>query len=174
MMRLEPLEDGDFAVIAAWNEGKPRDFVVQWAGPGFPFPVTEERLKAEFSERNTPEAGLYYYKILLDGRMIGTIQFFKFDRAAGTAVVGRFLIGEEGDRGRGYGGQALRQAVRLGFDKFGLKAVILGVFDFNKNAIRCYEKVGFAAYEFSADAYQSANGPWGLYRMKITPDAIKG
>ena len=106
--------------------------------------------------------------------MIGTVQLLKIDREAGSAVAGRFLIGREEDRGKGYGLQALREIVRIGFEEFGLKAVFLSVFDFNKGAIRCYEKAGFETVEFKPGAYASSSGPWGLYRMRITPDKWKG
>lgn len=173
MIRLEPLEDGDFETIARWNADKPRDFLAQWAGPQYEYPLTAAYLVREHAGHNAPGADTFIYRVMLGQDMIGAVQLLRIDRQAGAAVVGRFLIGGEGDRSRGYGRQALREIVTLAFDAFGLKTVSLAVFDFNRGAIRCYESVGFETYEFAPDAYQSATGPWGLYRMKLTPERLK-
>lgn len=168
MIHLEPLEDQDFEAIARWNEGKPKDFIVQWAGPQYEHPLTAGFLKSCHAGHNGPGASEHIYRVMLGDEMIGTVMLLKFDPADNSAFVGRFLIGSPAHRGRGYGEQALREIVKLGFEDFKLAAVKLGVFDFNLGAIRCYEKVGFETYEFLPDAWQSESGPWGLYRMKIT------
>lgn len=168
MIHLEPLEDRDFETIARWNEGKPRDYLVQWAGSQYEWPLTAEYLIALHAGHNGSGAAEHIYRVTLDGEMIGTIMLLKFDRADNSAFVGRFLIGDERHRGRGYGRQALLEAARLGFELFGLSAVKLGVFDFNKGAIKCYEAAGFETYETQPDVWQGENGPWALHRMKLT------
>ena len=74
--------------------------------------------------------------------MIGTIELFIPENNPEIVVVGRFLI-KESFRGNGYGEKSLKQIVNIAVEKFGLNEVVLGVFEFNKNAIKCYEKVGF-------------------------------
>lgn len=100
--------------------------------------------------------------------MIGTIMLLKFDPADNSAFVGRFLIGDEKNRGRGYGRQALTEVARIGFEQFRLAAIKLGVFVFNTGAIRCYESLGFETYETQPDVWQGEDGPWALHRMKLT------
>ena len=168
MIHLEPLEDRDFAAVERWNEGKPRDFLVQWAGSQYEWPLTAEYLARLHAGHNGPDAEEHIYRVMLDGEMIGTIMLFKFDRADNSAVVGRFLIGDERLRGRGHGRQTLMEAVKIGFEQFGLSAVKLGVFGFNRGAIKCYESVGFETYETQPDAWQGQDGPWALHRMKLT------
>ena len=58
------------------------------------------------------------------------------------ASVGLF-IGEEENRGRGYGGQALSLLLDYGFDTLNLHSVSLSVFSFNERAIACYRRTGF-------------------------------
>jgi hypothetical protein len=40
MIRLEYLERADFKKIVEWNEGKSEEFLLQWAGPLYEYPLT--------------------------------------------------------------------------------------------------------------------------------------
>ncbi len=53
------------------------------------------------------------------------------------------MIGDKNYWSKGYGTDAVRALVNLGFGQFNLERIYLHVFDFNARAIRCYEKVGF-------------------------------
>jgi RimJ/RimL family protein N-acetyltransferase len=170
MIRIEPLEDKDFETVARWNQDKPQDFIVQWAGPKFyEYPLTAAFLQSHHAGHSRPGADTYIYRVMLGGEMIGTVQFLRFNPEEKSAVVGRFLIGDESARGKGYGRQALSEMVKLGFEEFGLNTIKLSVFDFNTGAKRCYESVGFETFEYEPNVYVGSDGkPWGLYRMKIT------
>jgi len=86
------------------------------------------------------------YLIYLQGQLIGEMDYqidppHLYKKEAGTAWIG-ILIGEEIARGKGVGYQALQyleQEIKL----HGLKRIELGVFEFNTNAIRLYEKLGY-------------------------------
>ena len=53
------------------------------------------------------------------------------------------MIGDKNYWSQGYGTDAVRTLVNLGFGQINLDKVFLRVFEFNTRAIRCYEKVGF-------------------------------
>lgn len=74
--------------------------------------------------------------------LIGNTGFMEIDQIHRTAQIGIF-IGEESDRGKGYGSEAMRLLLKFGFETLNLNNIMLRVFDFNKNAIACYEKLGF-------------------------------
>ena len=172
MVRLELLQDGDFETIAQWNEGKTADFVTQWAGPGYALPLTAEKLKEYNAGYNTPGGSQFIYRIMDDttNEMIGTVQLLRIDREAGTAVVGRFLIGAENLRGKGMGQEALALITHKGFDEFALNKLALNVYDHNIGAIMCYEKVGYVKAVYKPDAVQSQNGAWGSWHMALDRD----
>lgn len=77
-----------------------------------------------------------------DGVMIGTIELLNIDPELKKATVGRFLLNPD-FTGKGYGTEALKRFVDKVFRKTELTVLRLCVFDFNKSAYRCYEKVGF-------------------------------
>jgi RimJ/RimL family protein N-acetyltransferase len=52
-------------------------------------------------------------------------------------------IGDKGDRGKGYGEDAIKLLLKHAFIDLNMESVHLGVYEYNKVAIRAYEKVGF-------------------------------
>ena len=58
------------------------------------------------------------------------------------AEVGLF-IGDEENRNKGYGAEALNLLLDYCFDYLNVNNVMLKVFSFNERAINCYRKLGF-------------------------------
>lgn len=102
-------------------------------------PVTVDDLKRRLSDHVT-------YLIYLDHQLVGEMDYqidppILHKKETGTAWIG-ILIGEKIARGRGVGSQALL-FLEKEIQAAGLKRIELGVFEFNTNAIRLYEKLGY-------------------------------
>jgi RimJ/RimL family protein N-acetyltransferase len=88
----------------------------------------------------------HIYLIYLQNQLIGEMDYqvdprHLYKKEIGTAWIG-IVIGEEMGRGRGIGYPAiqyLEQQIKLQ----GLKRIELGVFEFNTNAIKLYQKLGY-------------------------------
>lgn len=168
-LELALLELGDYSTIVEWNKGRDADFLYQWAGPGYEFPITETKIAQRIANgANSEGADTYIYKIVSrsTNEMIGTIELFRINREKKTATIGRFIINEK-SRGKGLGKYALKVLVDKGFKEFGLEELSLRVFDFNEGAIKCYEKVGFTKSDFKENVRQTGQGSWGVYEMII-------
>lgn len=76
-----------------------------------------------------------------DGPM-GVISLMNISEANASADLS-VIVGEEQDRERGLGTEAIRLILRYGFEELGLNRVGLSVFEFNATAISAYEKLGF-------------------------------
>jgi len=76
------------------------------------------------------------------GEHIGNIYLRPIDLANRRAVLG-VLIGEEAQRGKGYGRQAIELVLEHAFKDLGLERVHLEVLANNARAIRVYERAGF-------------------------------
>lgn len=177
MIKLELLQKEDLKKIVEWNEGKSADFLLQWAGPIYKYPLTEEQLQRYYTNYITKEKDtMFVYKIVeaSSGSMIGTVELDVRDPINMNARVGRFLIGEESCRGKGIGKQALKEIVRIGFEELKLKKITLGVFDFNTRAINCYKSVGFEIEELKENYRKTETGWWNLYDMGITVQHYEG
>ena len=77
-----------------------------------------------------------------DDRPIGTIGLFELDLLDGGAGLG-LSIGAPADRGHGHGTDMLRALLWFGFGYLRLERIWLDVYDFNPDARRLYERVGF-------------------------------
>lgn len=86
----------------------------------------------------------YQFGIVLteDDHYIGNTSLFDVNWRNRQAEVG-ILIGEEDDRGKGYGSEALRLLLAFAFDHLGLHRVWLRVFAENDRAIKAYQRTGF-------------------------------
>jgi RimJ/RimL family protein N-acetyltransferase len=140
MIRIVLLKKNNVISIVAWNQGKDADFLAQWAGRGYRYPITEEQIIARLTV--SPGADYKIYGVMMDGSLIGTIELMEIDLTAKRAKIGHYLL-DPAKTGKGYGTTALKLFVEYIFDKVPLETLELTVFDFNKAAIRCYEKAGF-------------------------------
>jgi RimJ/RimL family protein N-acetyltransferase len=104
-------------------------------------------LEEQFLDKATtsaldPNSKVFAIETLAERKYIGGIDLQAIDwldRHAGIGIV----IGDSAFRGKGYGTDAMRVIMRMGFDKMGLHRLWLRVYDFNLAGIRCYEKCGF-------------------------------
>ena len=95
----------------------------------------------------------YDFSIVLnDDTLIGNISLMDVDLVSRKATLGIF-IGDELNRSKGYGTEAMKLLVDYGFNILGLHNIDLNVFAFNKGAIKAYEKVGFKEYGRRHESY---------------------
>ncbi len=176
LIELLPLSREDFPVIVEWNRETSPEFLTQWAGPVFSYPLTEEQL-ADFwaSEKEKKDLSMYFYKIADSdtGHMIGVVELGKIDQQNHQARIGRFLINKQA-RGKGIAGIVLDKLFEFGFSDLGLHKITLGVFEFNKAAIAAYEKAGMKKDGLLRDHRRVGDKYWNLYEMSILENEWRG
>ncbi|MDQ0194581.1 GNAT family N-acetyltransferase [Paenibacillus wynnii] len=170
-IELKPLTEADFSLIVEWVNAHDEDFIYQWAGNTYSYPLTVKQIEDHYSKGiNAIDAGVFIYKIIDTSTQetIGSVQLCRMDLIKSEAVVGRFLIKSEQYRGIGIGTTVLKELVRIGFEEFSLKRIKLNVFHINTQAIRCYEKVGFIKGQIHQNVYQSLTGEsWNGIEMTL-------
>ncbi len=169
-IELKPFERNDFSRLMDWV--KTPEFLLQWAGPIFTFPLNESQLDMYLrgSQGDPPIRKIYKVINTSDRKVIGHIELNDIDLRNKTATVCRVLVGEHSLRGKGIGPRMLKELLEVGFGQFGLHRIDLLVFDFNQAAIRCYEKVGFRKEGHIREARKIGNEYWSLYQMSILED----
>ncbi len=176
MIRLELLEETDFSNIVRWNAGKNKNYIFQWAGSAFEYPLTEKQIKDKFHQKriNMSNSNTFFYKIVLYGtnEMIGIVELANIDKVHNHAYINKFYI-KEGHRGNGYGKFALKEIINVATKEFGVRVIALGVYDVSERAIRCYESIGFKKDEFTGYTYDAGDRMWKLYDMELRVDDIK-
>ncbi|MCP3760879.1 GNAT family N-acetyltransferase [Domibacillus sp. A3M-37] len=166
MIQLAYFTGDDFAQLMQWIPTEA--FMIQWAGTGFTFPLHVHQLENYIKEANHSGADTFVYKAIHQetGRVIGHISL-KIDRRNESARIGKVLIGDESIRGEGMGLHVIEAAVDMVFSTFKLHRVSLGVFDFNRAALACYEKAGFQKDGLLRDARKAGNEFWNLWEMSL-------
>ena len=73
---------------------------------------------------------------------VGVVSLTNINHANSSADLS-VIVGDEKDRDRGLGTEAIRILLDYAFEDLGLNRVGLSVFEFNETAIHAYEKLGF-------------------------------
>lgn len=157
----------DFAILK--KQIPNAEFLLQWAGPEYTYPLTWEQMKCKIDEKdNDGEKKTWLYTAVNDtGNIpVGHIQLSTSDKINKIAKVGSVLIFTEW-RGLGYGKALMKSVLNICFNDKKMNESQLGVFDFNKTAIKCYKQIGFKEYAFEHNAREINGKKWNLIRMKM-------
>ncbi len=92
-------------------------------------------------------------------RPIGTAGLMGVDHRNRRAEFG-IVIGEPEFRNRGYGTETTRLVLDYAFTILGLHNVMLSVFEFNRGAVRAYEKAGFKEIGRRRQSYFASGRVW--------------
>ena len=97
---------------------------------------------------------------------LGVIGLMNISEANASADL-KVIIGDEKDRDKGLGTEAIRVLLRYAFEDLGLERVGLSVFEFNKPAISAYEKLGFTEEGRIRQAVQREGASHDAILMRI-------
>ena len=135
---LSPQHPDDANLYAKWLN----DPAVTVPLGGYSMMFTPAKLRKDLE--NNEDTSAHWYSIVLreDERLIGTVHLMNINWVHRSATLGIY-IGEQADRGCGYGAEAIRLLLGYGFNTLNLHNIQLQVLANNEQAIACYEKVGF-------------------------------
>jgi RimJ/RimL family protein N-acetyltransferase len=169
---LVPFEKRDFNQLVSWINSP--DELGQWAGTAFALPLTEGQWFAHVAAGEA-RGGHEIYKAVdgTTGISVGHVEFAVTSRAHGTGWIGRVLVAPDLRR-RGLGLALMHHVLALAFRERELHRVELGVFDFNRAAIACYERVGFRREGVRRESYKGSDGYWNSLIMGILAPEWQG
>jgi len=138
VIKLESFQKSDFKQLINWINSE--EFLIQWSGNAFTFPLDEQQLEKYIESANT-----LAFKVVDEetSDVIGHISLGQIDNINKSARIGKVLVGNTKMRGRSIGKHMMKAVLHIAFDELKLHRVTLGVYDFNTSAISCYEKIGF-------------------------------
>ncbi len=162
---LEPFGPADFDRLLGWVPDA--KFLMLWSGPFFTPPLDRLQLDAYYQsgQQEPPPRKIYKATDRDSGMVIGHIELNNIDWRNLSATVSKVLVGEKSFLGQGGGTQMVASLLEIAFGQMGLHRLELRVFDFNRPAVRCYEKNGFIIEGHLRD-YRRVNGVyWSSYLM---------
>lgn len=172
-IKLERFSSEDIPKLVAWSPT--REFLMQWAGPGYQLETLELQLQKDMEGMSleNPTYLMFSVKDSETNETVGHIQLLNIDRSNLSARIGKVLVGGTESRGKGLGMQIIDAVLDIAFNELKLHRVDLGVFDFNKAAIACYEKAGFVKEGTFRDYRRINEEYWSLINMSILEDEYR-
>ena len=166
-IKLEKLNSNEISKLISWIPNK--EFLLQWGGPAYSISLLDEQLLNEIKKMSVenPQNLMFSAKLINNDELVGHIQLLGIDRINMSARVGRVLVGEEENRNKGIGLEMINGVLEIGFKTLNLHRIDLGVFDFNKAAIACYEKAGFIIEGKFRECRKIDEQYWSLLNMSI-------
>ncbi len=164
IIKLGPFRQDDFETLISWIDTE--EHLVQFAGDIFTFPLTNEQLKQYLED-----AKRHAFRVFdaATNKTIGLGEAYQFDQ--NTVRLCRILIGNLEYRGKGLGKLITRLLIKFSFEKLNADSVCLNVYDWNKGAIKCYEKAGFQKVEIQTGEIMFKGKIWTTIKMQI--DKVK-
>ncbi|MGI4749035.1 MAG: GNAT family N-acetyltransferase [Janthinobacterium lividum] len=135
-MTLIPYSANYFNFLSRWIINP--DLLFQFAGTTFSYPITENQL-ADYQTEN-PERCFY---IGLNAKNEAVAFGEIIPQENNIPRLGRLLIGNPADRGKGFGASFIYLLLAKCQALFQTKTVELFVLEDNFPAIKCYQKIGF-------------------------------
>lgn len=166
MIELAPFRDSDTATLVDWIPDD--EFLAQWAGSNFSPPLDTAQFDAfrERAARESPPSRLYRVTRTGSDEMVGYGELASIDLPNRSARLSRLLISPD-HRRAGLGGAMVEALLAVAFDELALHRVALGVFDFNRAAIRCYQKAGFRVEGTRRECNRVADVWWDSCIMAV-------
>ncbi|KAA0761792.1 GNAT family N-acetyltransferase [Bacillus sp. SH5-2] len=162
VIKLEPFKRSDFEQLINWIHSE--EFLIQWSGNAFTYPLNEEQLHKYIESTNT-----LAFKVIDEetSDVIGHISLGQIDNINKSARIGKVLIGDKRMRGRSIGKHMMKAVLHVAFEELKLHRVTLGVYDFNTTAILCYEKIGFVKEGLLRESEKVGDTYWNLWEMSM-------
>ncbi|QBZ25528.1 Aminoglycoside N6'-acetyltransferase [Bacillus cereus] len=162
VIKLESFKKSDFKQLINWINSK--EFLIQWSGNAFTFPLDEQQLEKYIESANT-----LAFKVVDEetSDVIGHISLGQIDNINKSARIGKVLVGNTKMRGRSIGKHMMKAVLHIAFDELKLHRVTLGVYDFNTSAISCYEKIGFVKEGLLRESKRVGETYWNLWEMSM-------
>jgi RimJ/RimL family protein N-acetyltransferase len=164
---LRPAERDDVPLFVRWFNDYATSRTLSIRSP---ISTTSEEQWYERAVENQGKDGYHFVACLLeDDRPIGTIGFFDLDLVNGSAGLG-LSIGAAADRGKGHGTDMLKALLAFGFASLRLERIELDCYDFNPDAHRLYQRVGFVDEGVARHRIFREGRYADLYKMSMLAD----
>lgn len=163
-LQLEKFRFKDIGRICSWIRSEAQ--MVQWSGPVFEWPLTQKQFRVHLRAVKTRPPTLFSFGLYLGRTLIGYCELSHYNRKSQSANLSRVIISPK-HRNKGFAQIMISGVIKFGFGELGLNRIGLGVFDFNKQAIKCYKKMGFKPEGTLRQSAKVGDSFWSCNMMSI-------
>jgi RimJ/RimL family protein N-acetyltransferase len=169
MVTLQYFGKDDFKELFEWLNTE--ELLMNWSGSLFSYPLSQEGLEWYIEDVNDlKRSDAFIYKAVDEnGKTVGHISLGGISRKNRSGRISRVLVAPD-EQGKGYCCDMVTAVLKTGFEELKLHRIELGVYDFNKAALRCYEKAGLLIEGTSRESLNFKGQWWSLVEMSILED----
>ena len=138
-LQLRPLQKEDLESLRCWRNNAETSAYLRKMDY-----ITQEKQVLWYKNYLTLP-NFYFWSILKNKTLLGALSIYNV--SGNQAEIGKIMIGDESERGKGYGYTAFVMAMKIGFNLLQLDSYRLFVHDNNSAALRVYTKIGFNIVE---------------------------
>lgn len=144
MLKLRPYKPCDAQVILSWC----KDEVTfrRWTSDRYDtYPITPEDMNKKYIDCNgdCSEPDNFFPMTAFDENGLAGHMIMRFTDEKKSVLRFGFVILNDAIRGKGYGKEMIRLALRYAFEILRVEKVTIGVFENNPAAYHCYKAAGF-------------------------------
>ncbi len=163
-LQVEKFKAIDIGRVCSWIKSEAA--MVLWAGPSFEWPMTQKQLREQLRAAKGKAATLFPFGLYRGSVLIGYCELAQYNRKSQSANLSRVIISPK-HRNKGFAQIMIGHVLKFGFGELGLNRIGLGVFDFNKLAIKCYKNMGFKLEGTLRESYKVGDSFWNCHVMSI-------
>ena len=139
-VRLTAFTDQDYPIIAQWHQNA--EFLRLFDGrPAYPRTAQQTQDHIETMQQS-PTDFVFAIRPLKDDACVGYLELDGINWTHRITGMG-LAIGDRSNRGKGYGIDAARLALRYAFNELNLYRVTVTVFSYNTTSLNLCDKLGF-------------------------------
>ncbi len=131
-------------------------------------PAQVKKAYESIEKKVEEDKNLFYFTIRTrpDERLVGFAKLYAITWSHGTGML-QMGIGDAQDRKQGYGRQALSLLLRYAFDELNLYRLTALVPEYNRDALRFFEKAGFVIEVRRRQALNRDGRRWDLLHLGL-------
>lgn len=165
MLRLRQYKSCDANIIASWIKNE--ESLIKWSADRYKkFPVTADDINDKYIKNNgdCPQNDNFFPFTAFDESGVVGHLIMRFTDEQKQVLRFGFVIVDDSKRGKGYGKEMLRLALKYAFEFLMVQKVTLGVFETNVSAFYCYKSVGFT--QVGEEVYNIAGKNWKCIELE--------
>lgn len=175
MLKLRTYKPCDAKTILTWC--KDEVSFRKWTSDRYEsFPITEADMNYKYVDCNGDCADLdnFFPMTAFDeSGVVGHLIMRFTDKEKAVLRLG-FVIVDDSKRGKGYGKEMIRLALKYAFEIMKVEKVTIGVFENNASAYHCYKAAGFKEVETAEEVWCEVCGEkWKIIDLEIEATDFK-
>ena len=140
--------------------------------PAYPESPAAIKKRYEKMEKDAEEKRNDFYMTIRaneDGRLLGFVRIFWIEWAHGSGSL-KMAIGDQADRNKGYGSEALRLALNYAFEELNLFRLSIMLGGDNPQAIQFFKKAGFVEEVRRREALHRDGQYYDVFHLGLLQD----